>query len=65
MINKTIDLWKDLPYESKGNDDFRPTLDTYIVKGEKIRGAVLFLLRSIFMCLIFKMKKLYFQLRMI
>ncbi|SEW03332.1 alpha/beta hydrolase [[Clostridium] fimetarium] len=41
MITKTIDLWKDLPYEGKGNDDFRPTLDTYILKGEMIRGAVL------------------------
>jgi len=41
MITKTIDLWKDLPYANKGNDNFRPTLDTYILKGEKIRGAVL------------------------
>ena len=41
MITKTIDLWKDLSYENKGNDHFRPTLDTYILKGEKTRGAVL------------------------
>ncbi|MGH4050807.1 MAG: alpha/beta hydrolase [Clostridium sp.] len=41
MICKTIDLWGEFPYENKGNDSFRPTLDTYILKGNKIRGAVL------------------------
>lgn len=41
MINKTIDLWGKFPYENKGTDDFRPTLDTYILKGDKTRGAVL------------------------
>ncbi|WP_298845680.1 alpha/beta hydrolase [Clostridium sp.] len=40
MINKTIDLWGNFPYENKGNDDFRPTLDTYLLKGDKLRGAV-------------------------
>lgn len=41
MINKTIDLWDKFLYEDKGNDGFRPTLDTYILNGDKIRGAVL------------------------
>ena len=41
MINKTIDLWGEFPYTSKGTDGFRPTLDTYILKGDKNRGAVL------------------------
>lgn len=41
MISKTIDLWGKFPYENRGNDGFRPTLDTYILKGNKIRGAVL------------------------
>ncbi|MBU3214461.1 alpha/beta hydrolase [Clostridium estertheticum] len=41
MINKTIDLWGKFPYENKGNDDFRPSLDTYLLKGDKLRGAVL------------------------
>ena len=41
MISKTIDLWGKFPYENRGNDDFRPTIDTYILKGNKIRGAVL------------------------
>jgi len=41
MINKTIDLWGKFPYENKGNDSFRPTLDTYILAGDKTRGAVL------------------------
>ena len=41
MINKTIDLWGKFPYENKGNEGFRPTLDTYILNGDKIRGAVL------------------------
>ena len=41
MINKTIDLWDKFLYEDKGNDGFRPTLDTYILKGDKVRGAVL------------------------
>lgn len=41
MISETIDLWGDFPYENRGNDEFRPTLDTYILKGNIKRGAVL------------------------
>jgi acetyl esterase/lipase len=41
MISKTIDLWEKFSYMSEGNDDFRPTLDTYILAGSKKRGAVL------------------------
>lgn len=41
MINKTIDLWKDLVYQGEMEDNFRPTLDTYILEGNKKRGAVL------------------------
>lgn len=41
MLNKTIDLWENGVYESESSDGFRPTLDTYILKGNKVRGAVL------------------------
>ncbi|PRR82999.1 hypothetical protein [Clostridium vincentii] len=41
MINKTIDLCGEFPYENKKNNDLRPTLDTYILKGNKKRAAVL------------------------
>ena len=41
MICKTIDLWGEFQYGNKGNDGFRPTLDTYILKGNKARAAVL------------------------
>lgn len=41
MINQTIDIWKDKKYDDAGRDGFRPTLDTYILSGNKARGAVL------------------------
>jgi acetyl esterase/lipase len=41
MINKTIDIWEGLTYQSKNVNDFRPTLDTYVLSGNKKRGAVL------------------------
>lgn len=41
MLSKTIDLWENGTYESEGSDGFRPSLDTYILKGNKVRGAVL------------------------
>jgi acetyl esterase/lipase len=31
MICKTIDIWRDLPYEHSGTDDFRPFLNTYVL----------------------------------
>ena len=40
MIAKTIDIWENIDYAYKG-DGFVPTLDTYILKGEKKRPAVL------------------------
>lgn len=41
MVNRTIDLWKDYSYESVEPKDFRPTLVTYILSGDKKRPAVL------------------------
>lgn len=41
MINKTIQLWEKGNYQSKGEDGFLPTLDTYILDGEKKRAAIL------------------------
>lgn len=40
MIAKKIDIWEDIEYGYKG-DGFIPTMDTYILKGEKTRPAVL------------------------
>lgn len=41
MINKIIDIWGKGNYQSEGEDGFKPTLDTYILAGEKKRAAVL------------------------
>ncbi|WP_234122399.1 alpha/beta hydrolase [Clostridium hydrogenum] len=41
MINKTIDIWENLSYNNYGKLDFRPTMDTYILSGDKRRPAVL------------------------
>lgn len=41
MISQTIDIWKNHTYQSEGSDGFRPTMDTYILSGNKKRGAVL------------------------
>jgi acetyl esterase/lipase len=41
MKHETIDIWEGLSYPSANLNDFRPTLDTYILSGEKKRGAVL------------------------
>lgn len=41
MISKTIDLWENLKYSGEAEDNFRPTMDTYVLKGDKKRGAVL------------------------
>lgn len=41
MIHQTIDLWENLPYGGQDSDGFRPKLDTYILDGNKIRGAIL------------------------
>jgi acetyl esterase/lipase len=41
MVNKTIDIWESDNYKGSGEDGFFPTLDTYILDGEKKRSAVL------------------------
>lgn len=41
MLAKTIDIWENYTYESKRDDNFRPTLDTYVLSGNKKRPAVL------------------------
>ncbi|SHH49938.1 alpha/beta hydrolase [Clostridium grantii] len=41
MINKRIDIWGSDNYKGSGEDGFFPTLDTYILDGEKKRPAVL------------------------
>lgn len=41
MLNKKIDLWENYTYESVDPKDFRPTLVTYILDGNKKRPAVL------------------------
>ncbi|GAA0177690.1 alpha/beta hydrolase [Clostridium sediminicola] len=41
MINKTIDIWGTGNYQSEGTDGFKPTMDTYILSGEKKRPAIL------------------------
>lgn len=41
MIHKSIDIWGNYKYHGEGEDNFRPTLDTYILDGDKVRGCVL------------------------
>lgn len=41
MINKKIDIWEGLNYNDYGKADFRPTMDTYILDGNKKRATVL------------------------
>jgi len=41
MNSHTIDIWEGLKYGGEAEDKFRPTMDTYILKGDKVRGAVL------------------------
>jgi acetyl esterase/lipase len=40
MIHQKIELWPEGMYQSKSQDGFRPTLDIYILDGDKRRGAV-------------------------
>lgn len=41
LINKTIDIWKGFNYNNYGKSDFRPTMDAYVLSGNKKRAAVL------------------------
>jgi len=41
MISKRIDIWEGLKYHGEMDDGFRPVMDTYILAGNKVRGAVL------------------------
>ncbi len=41
MICKSIDIWENELYQGNMNESVRPRLDTYILDGEKSRGAVL------------------------
>jgi len=41
MNSQTIDIWENLKYSGEAEDKFRPTMDTYVLKGDKKRGAVL------------------------
>ncbi|MEN8906266.1 MAG: alpha/beta hydrolase [Clostridiales bacterium] len=43
MIHNEIDIWKGFKYEGEMADDFRPTMTTYMLSGEKKRGTVLVL----------------------
>ncbi|MCM0649344.1 alpha/beta hydrolase [Clostridium swellfunianum] len=41
MINKTIELWENLTFQRSELDDFKPTLVSYVLGGNKKRAAVL------------------------
>ena len=41
MISKTIDIWDGLDYGGAAADGFRPTLQTYLLDGERVRPLVL------------------------
>ena len=41
MLNEIIDIWKPYKYDGEGPDGFRPTMTTYILAGQRKRGAVL------------------------
>lgn len=41
MNSRTIDIWKDLNYGGEAKDGFRPIMDSYLLKGDKKRAAVL------------------------
>jgi acetyl esterase/lipase len=43
MQTFTLDLWEEYNYPGAGKDNFRPTLDAYIIKGSDPRPAVLIL----------------------
>jgi acetyl esterase/lipase len=43
MIQKSIDIWDGFDFSSKSTVNPRPMLTTYILSGEKVRGAVLIL----------------------
>ncbi|MBI9051892.1 MAG: alpha/beta hydrolase [Anaerolineaceae bacterium] len=43
MIQKSIDIWEGFDFVSKSTVNPRPKLTTYILSGEKVRGAVLIL----------------------
>ncbi|MFC1959162.1 alpha/beta hydrolase, partial [Chloroflexota bacterium] len=43
MIQKTIDIWEGFDFLSKSAVNPRPMLTTYVLSGEKVRGAVLIL----------------------
>lgn len=43
MINKKIDIWDNFTYNSENEGDFRPTLTTYVLEGDKKRGVILIL----------------------
>ncbi len=43
MIHKKIDIWEGFTYEGKGSDGFVPMMATYLLDGDKVRGAVLVL----------------------
>lgn len=41
MISRKIDIWENEEFPGKGVNGVRPTMDTYILDGQKKRGAVL------------------------
>lgn len=43
MKNQRLDIWSGLPYDESPAPGFRPVLDTYVLDGAKMRGAVLVL----------------------
>ena len=43
MIQKSIDIWEGFDFLSKSAVNPRPMLTTYVLSGEKVRGAVLIL----------------------
>ena len=43
MLAFTLDVWEGFNYEGEGEDNFRPTLDTYLLKSASPRPAVLIL----------------------
>ena len=40
MLHKKVDIWNGFPYDESPEPGFRPSLETFVHTGDKVRGAV-------------------------
>lgn len=62
MNHETIEIWAKGAYQSEGKDDFRPMMDTYVLKGHTFNDNIVPVEHSLLFAKAMRRKNIPFEL---